>query len=101
MQNVKNFLQSLDWVKILLVLAIIKVLIMPASYADAAILLFLLAYVGFNQYIFASKIRPLEEGLRKELLDMRTKLNSLENREKIERMAAQQTTNTSTPKRFF
>lgn len=101
MQFVKNFVQSLDWIKILSVITIIKALIVPSSYAEAAILLFLLTYVGFNQYIFASKIRPLEEALRKELSDMRTKLNSLENRDKIERMAAQQTTSTSAPKRYF
>jgi len=100
-EKVKKFFQSMDWIKLLLIISVIKSILQPSSYADAAILLFLASYVGFNQYIFASKIRPLDEALRKELSEMRTKLNSLENREKIERMAAQQSTSTATPKRFF
>ena len=102
MENIKNVLKTFKWSRFVLITFIIKAIIFSANYAEAMIILSLIANEAFSFYVTEIKIKPIQESIRSELSELKTRLSSIENRDRIERMAAQTSTNTSTtPRRMF
>lgn len=102
MENIKNVLKTLNWTRLLLFSLVIKAIIFSASFAEAFIILSILVSESFKFFIVEVKLKPTETSLRSELVKLETRLSSLESRDRIERMAAQTSTNTNTtPRRMF
>lgn len=98
----KNAVKSTNWHRILFVLTVAKALVWSPGFADAAVIACLVGFEAFTYYIREVRIRPMNEQVQFQLNEMRTKLASFESRDRIERMAAQTSTNTNnTPRRMF
>ena len=99
---IKNAVKSTNWHSILFVLTVAKAQVWSPGFADALVIACLVAFEAFTHYIREVRVRPMNEHVQAKLNEMATKLASFESRDRIERMAAQNTTNTSnTPRRMF
>lgn len=89
----------------LLYLLIAKSIFFSVAYPEALIILCILGFQGFTYFIDEVKVKPVEKAHKDKINELETRVNSLESRDRLERIAINTATATPTtpqaPKRMF
>lgn len=101
MQKLLTLWSNQDWVFVLLVTLVIKAIVLTPSFSEGLIIGILSAYQAFKHYVYQLKIKPLDESLKKELADLKTRISRIESKDSLERLATTQSSSSQPSRKYF
>lgn len=100
MTTIRAFIKSLDYVFVLLISLVINSIISRPSFAEASIIAILAGYQGFKFFINETRTKPINDEVKKQLVELNNRISRIESKDNLERMAAN-TAQVQTTKRLF